>query len=106
MRIDSDWLQRIHQILTLTVGTLVIGAMGIACCLYGPGVAASIREFYRPMSHAEGQEAIAKSMMQHVSPAKFEMNEEARRAFEAQQAEFAANRKLGETYRMPPPRRP
>ena len=106
MRTDSDLLLRINQILSLTIGTLVIGALGIACWQYGPGVASSVHDFYHPPNHAERQAANAKAMMQHVKPAKFEMNEEYRNMFEAQQAEFEANRRLGESYRMPPPRRP
>jgi hypothetical protein len=45
-------------------------------------------------------------MMQHVKSPKFEMNEEVRKMFEDREAEFEAARRLGETYRMPPPRRP
>jgi hypothetical protein len=79
--------------------------MGVACCQYGPGVAACVHDFYHPPNHAQRQAENAKAMMRQVST-RFEMNDEIRRAFEAREAEFEAARKLGESYRMPPPRRP
>jgi hypothetical protein len=106
MRADSELLLRINQILTPTIGVLVIGAVGIACCQYGPGVAACVHDFYHPPNHAQRQAENSKAMMRHVSSAKFEMNDEMRKWFEAQNAEFEAAKKLGESYRMPPPRRP
>ena len=106
MRTETDLLVRINQGLTLTIGLLVVGAAGIACYQYGPGVAAAVNEFYHPPNHAQRQAENSKAMMRHVHTAKFEMNDELRRVFEAREAEFAANKRLGETYRMPPPRRP
>ena len=106
MQTDSDLLLRMSKILSLTVGTLVIGALGIASFHYGPRLAASIRDFYHPPNHAQRQQENAQAMMRHVSNPKFEMSDEVRRMFEAREAEFEAARKLGESYRMPPPRRP
>src|SRR5438128_1968621 len=106
MRTDSGLLLRINQSLALTIGVLVIGAMGFACCEYGPGLAACVHDFYHPPNHAQRQEENAKAMMRHVSNAKFEMNDEIRKAFEAREAEFEAAKRLGESYRMPPPRKP
>jgi hypothetical protein len=106
MRTDSDLLLRINQSLSLIVGLLVIGAIGFACCEYGPSVSASVHDFYHPPNEAQRQAEIHKVMMQHVTSPKFEMNEEVRQMFEAREAEFEAARNLAETYRMPPPRRP
>jgi hypothetical protein len=106
MRTDSDLLFRINQSLALTIGTLVISAMGIACWQYGPRVATSVNNFYHPSDHAQRQQDNSKAMMRHVSNAKFEMNDEIRKMFEAREAEYEAAKRLGETYRMPPPRRP
>ena len=106
MRIESDLLLRINQSLSLIVGLLVVGAIGFACCEYGPGVTAAVHDFYHPPNEAQRQAEIHKVMMQHFTSPKFEMNEEARQMFEYREAEFEAARKLAETYRMPPPRRP
>ena len=105
MQTDSDLLLRIDQILALNIGTLVIGALGTACWQYGRRGASSVNDFYHPKSHAQRHEEDAKAMMRYVRTTKFEMNE-VRIMFEAQEAEFAAARKLGESYRMPSPRRP
>ena len=106
MRTNSDVLLRINQCLTVIVGTIVLGALCIACWQYGPGVAKCVHDFYHPPNHAQRQAENSKAMMQHVSNAKFEMSYEMRKWFDAQQAEFEANKRLGETYRAPPPRRP
>jgi hypothetical protein len=106
MQTDSDLLLRINRGLSLIVGMLVIGAMGIVCCQYGPGAAACVHDFYHPPNLAQRQAENAKAMMRHVSNPKFEMNDEMRKMFEAREAEFEAARSIGESYRMPPPRRP
>ena len=106
MRTDSDFLLRINQILTLIIGLLVLGAVGVACCQYGPGVAAYVHDFYHPPNHAQRQAENSKAMMRHVSNAKFEMSDEMRKVFETRESEFEAAKRLGESYRMPPPRRP
>jgi len=106
MHIDSGLLLRINQSLSLIVGLLVVGGIGFACCEYGPGVAASVHDFYHPPNEAQRQAEIHNAMMQHVTNPNFEMNDEFRKMFEAREAEFEAARRIGETYRMPPPRRP
>jgi hypothetical protein len=106
MRTNSDLLLRINQSLTLIVGAIVLGVLAIACCQYGPGVAKCVHDFYHPPNHAQRQAENAKAMMQHVSTTKFEMNDEIRRMFEAKQAEFDAAKRIAESYRAPPPRRP
>ena len=106
MQTDSDLLLRINQGLSLIVGMLVIGAMGIVCCQYGPRVAASVNDFYHPPNHAQRQQENMKAMMRSVGNANFEMNDEFRKMFEARQAQYEAAKNIGESYRMPPPRRP
>ena len=105
MQNNSDLLLRINRGLSLIVGLLVIGAIGFACCEYGPGVAASVHEFYHPPDQAQRVAENYKAMMQHVKNPTFETNDEFRKRFEAQQAEFERARRIGENYRMPP-RRP
>jgi hypothetical protein len=106
MRTNSDWALRINQILSLVVGMIVVGGLGVACCQYGPGVAKRVHDFYQPPNQAERRAENAKAMMRHVSNPKFEMSDEMRNMFEAREAEFAANRRIGESYRMPSPQRP
>ena len=43
---------------------------------------------------------------EYVTSPRFEMNEEMQRAFADRQAGFDSARRIGESYRMPPPRRP
>ena|ERR1044072_326424 len=103
MQTDSDVLLRMNKVLSLTVAALVLGALGIASFQYGPRVAARIRNFYHPPNQAQRQRENAEAMRRHVSNPTFEVNNEIGQMFEAQ---FEAARKAGESYRMPPPRRP
>jgi hypothetical protein len=103
MRTNSDLLLWLNQILSLVVGMIVVGALGFACCQYGPGVTKCVHDFYHPPNQAQRQAEISKSMMRHVSSPNFEMNDEFRKMFDAREAEFEVNRRLGESYRMPPP---
>lgn len=105
MGTESDLLLRTNQVLTLTVGTLVIVAVGVACCQYGPPAAKSVYDFYHP-DMAQRKKAASDAMMRHVKTTKFEMSDEIREMFETREAEFRAAKQLGEAYRMPPPRRP
>jgi len=93
-------LLRVNQAL----GLLFLCGIGFACGQYGPHVAARVNDLYRAPKRA--REANANYLMQYVSSPKFEMNDEMRRVIDSRQAEFDANKLLGETYRMPPPRRP
>jgi len=93
-------LLRVNQVF----GLLFLCAIGFTCGQYGPHVAARVNDFYSAPKRA--REANANYMMQYVSSPKFEMNDDMKKLFESRQAEFDANKLLGETYRMPPPRRP
>jgi hypothetical protein len=104
MQTNSDNVERINQILMLVVGTFVVGAMGVAGFQYGPRLASNIRDFYHPPAHARPQPS--ETLMKHVKTTNFEMSDEMRQYFDAKAAEFEANKRLGESYRMPPPRRP
>ena len=104
MQTGCDNVERIHQLLTLVVGIIVGATLGVAGLQYGPQVASNIRDFYHPPKHARPQPS--ETLMQHVSSPKFEMSESMRQYFDSKSAEYEANRRLGENYRMPPPRRP
>ena len=99
---SGEIMLRICQV----VGLLLVCAIGFGLGQCGPGMLACVQNFYRVQTPAERREVAAKSMMQYVTSPKFEMSEEMRRGFEARQAEFDAAKRIGESYRMPPPRRP
>jgi hypothetical protein len=86
------------------VGIIVVAAMGVAGFQYGPEAASKIRDFYHPPKHA--RPLASETLMQHVSSPKFEMSESMRQYFDSKSAEYEANKRLGENYRMPPPRWP
>ena len=93
-------LLRVSQCLAF----LLICAIGFACGQYGPAIAKQVSGVYHAPKNV--REANANYLMQYVSSPKFEMNDDMKKLFESRQAEFDANKLLGETYRMPPPRRP
>ena len=104
MQTGHDNMEWIHQLLTRVVGIIVVATVGVAGFQYCPQVASSIQEFYHPPKHARPQPS--QTLMQHVSSPKFEMSESMRHYFDSKSAEYEANKRLGENYRMPPPRRP
>src|SRR5262245_9907090 len=106
MRTDSDFLLRINQGVSLIMGLLLDSAIGFACCQYGPGVAAAVHDVYHPPNEAQRQAEIREMMAKQVTSPKFEMSDDVRKMFETREAEFEAARRIGESYRMPPPRRP
>jgi len=88
------------------IGLLLVCAIGFGCAQYGPRVIACVQNIYRVQTPAERREAAAKSMMQYVTSPKFEISEEMRNAIGGRQSEFDAAQRIGESYRMPPPRGP
>ena len=86
------------------LGLLFICAIGFVAGHYGPTIAKRVNDVYHTPKRV--REANSSYLMQYVSNPKFEMNDEMKKVIESRQAEFDANRLLGESYRMPPPRRP
>jgi hypothetical protein len=102
MQPNHNHAEQIHRWSMLVVGTVVVAALGAGAIEYGPQAASSIRDFYHPPKHSRPQ--ASELMMQDVT--KFEVNPEMREYLESKSAEFAANKQLGENYRMPPQHRP
>ena len=94
------FLLRFNQFL----GLLFLCAIGFACGQYGPDLAKQANNLYH--APKRDREANANYLMQYVSTKEIEINDEMKRLIDSLQAEFDANRLLGETYRMPLPRRP